>query len=319
MRRMVEKACGYCFMEVSSHAIDQDRITGLDFNGGIFTNLSRDHLDYHKDFKAYLQVKKRFFDELPESAFALVNRDDKNGSVMLQNCKARSYGYSIRSVADFRGRLVEMHLDGTSLEIDGAELWIKLPGRFNASNLVAVFAAGVLSGQRPEEMLTVLSQVDAVRGRFESFLSGGGITALVDYAHTPDALSKVLETIAEVNVKGGKVITVVGAGGNRDQGKRPQMARIAAEASDKLILTSDNPRLEDPEVILEQMMEGVPAVLTERVLRISNRKEAIRTACMMAQKGDIVLVAGKGHETYQVIGKERLPFDDMQILKDNLN
>jgi UDP-N-acetylmuramoyl-L-alanyl-D-glutamate--2,6-diaminopimelate ligase len=238
---------------------------------------------------------------------------------MLQNCKARPYGYSIRSMADFRGRLAEMHLDGTSMEINGTELWVKLPGRFNASNLVAVYAAGVLSGQSPEEMLTVLSRVDAVRGRFESYRSGSGITALVDYAHTPDALSKVLETIAEVNAKGGKVITVVGAGGNRDQGKRPQMARIAAEASDRLILTSDNPRLEDPELILDQMMEGVPAVLTERVLRISNRKEAIRTACMMAQKGDIVLVAGKGHETYQVIGEEKLPFDDMQILKENLN
>jgi len=319
LRQMVETGCGYCFMEVSSHAIDQDRIVGLEFNGGIFTNLTRDHLDYHKDFKTYLNVKKRFFDHLPEDAFALVNDDDKNGQVMLQNCKATKHKYSLRSMSEFRGRIGEMLLEGSSLEINGKEVWVKLPGRFNASNLLCIYAAGILSGQEDEDMLRELSGVDPVKGRFETLHSEKGVTGVVDYAHTPDALSSVLETIREVNVSGSQVITVVGAGGDRDQGKRPQMAKIATEASHRVILTSDNPRTEDPGRILDEMMEGVPAGSRDRVLRIENREEAIRTACMLARAGDIILIAGKGHENYQVIGDKKMPFDDMRILKQNLN
>lgn len=318
-RKMVDMGCGYCFMEVSSHAIDQDRICGLDFNGGVFTNLTRDHLDYHKDFKSYLDVKKRFFDELPAEAFALVNGDDKNGKVMLQNCKAKKHSFSLRSGSDFKGRVREMLMEGSFLEINGKEVWVKLPGRFNASNLLCTYAASVLSGQDPEDVLTELSRVDPVKGRFQTVHSKKGVTGVVDYAHTPDALSNVLETIREVNVSAGEVITVVGAGGNRDQGKRPQMAGIAVEASSKVILTSDNPRDEDPERILDDMMEGVPISARERVLRIVNREEAIRTACMLAKAGDIILVAGKGHEDYQLIGNKTMPFDDMLILQQNLN
>jgi UDP-N-acetylmuramoyl-L-alanyl-D-glutamate--2,6-diaminopimelate ligase len=319
LRMMVEQRCEYCFMEVSSHAIDQERIAGLEFNGGIFTNLTRDHLDYHKDFGEYLTVKKRFFDGLPEEAFALVNRDDKHGKVMLQNCRAEHHFYSLHFLGDFRGKIKEMHLEGTSMEINGREVWVKLPGRFNAGNLLCAFGASVLLGHHTEEVLAALSELNPVTGRFETYRSEKGATAIVDYAHTPDALTNVLETIAEVNVTHGQVITVVGAGGDRDPGKRPQMAKIAAEASHKLILTSDNPRSEDPETILDQMMEGVPQALRKQVLRISNREEAIRTACMLAAPKDIVLVAGKGHEKQQIIGKERFPFDDMQILKQHLN
>jgi UDP-N-acetylmuramoyl-L-alanyl-D-glutamate--2,6-diaminopimelate ligase len=319
LRKMVDTGCGYCFMEVSSHAIDQDRVTGLEFKGGVFTNLSRDHLDYHKDFREYLKVKKRFFDQLPSTAFALVNKDDKNGNVMLQNCIARKQTFSLRSVCDFRAKIGEMHLEGSSLEINGSEVWVKLPGRFNASNLLCAFATGILSGQTPDDMLTALSKVDAAKGRFETYHSDKGITGIVDYAHTPDALSNVLETIREVNIDNGQVITVVGAGGNRDQGKRPQMALIAAETSHKVILTSDNPREENPETILDQMIAGIPQIHMDRVLRITNREEAIRTACMLANSGDIILLAGKGHENYQVIGKKKLPFDDMMILQKNLN
>ena len=317
-RKMVELGCSYCFMEVSSHAIDQDRICGLDFNGGVFTNLSRDHLDYHKDFKAYLDVKKRFFDELPEDAFALVNGDDRNSQVMLQNCKAQKYSFSLRSGGDFKGRVREMLMEGSFLEINGKEVWVKLPGRFNASNLLCTYGAAVLSGQDPEDVLTELSRVDPVKGRFQTLRSEKGMIGVVDYAHTPDALSNVLETIREVNVSGAEVITVVGAGGNRDRGKRPLMAKIAVDASSRVILTSDNPRDEDPESILDDMMEGVPVPARERVLRIVNREEAIRAACMLAKPGDIILVAGKGHENYQLIGSKRMPFDDMLILQQNL-
>ena len=319
LRKMVESGCGYCFMEVSSHAIDQDRISGLDFNGGVFTNLTRDHLDYHKDFKTYLNVKKRFFDQLPAGAYALVNGDDKNGQVMLQNCKATKYTYSLRSVCEFRGRIGEMLMEGSSLEVNGNEVWVKLPGRFNASNLVCIYAASVLSGQEPDDVLPELSRVDPVKGRFETVRSEKGVIGVVDYAHTPDALKNVLETIREVNISGSEVITVVGAGGDRDRGKRPQMAQIATEVSHKVILTSDNPRNESPETILDDMMEGVPAGSRERVLRILSREEAIRTACMLARSGDVILVAGKGHENYQVIGDQKIPFDDMLILKQNLN
>ncbi len=319
LRKMVDSGCGFCFMEVSSHAIDQDRISGLDFNGAVFTNLTRDHLDYHHDFKTYLNVKKRFFDLLPAAAFALVNEDDKNAQVMVQNCKAKKHSYSLRAMSEFRGRIGEMLMEGSFLEINGKELWVKLPGRFNASNLLCTYAVCALLGQESEDVLRELSNVDPVKGRFETFHSEKGITGVVDYAHTPDALSNVLETIREVNISGSHVITVVGAGGDRDRGKRPQMARIASEISHKVILTSDNPRTEDPETILDEMMEGVPARSKDRVLRIQNREEAIRTACMLAQAGDIILVAGKGHEDYQVIGDKKIPFDDMMILKQNLN
>lgn len=319
LRKMVDSGCGYCFMEVSSHAIDQDRTSGLHFNGAVFTNLSRDHLDYHKDFRTYLNVKKRFFDQLPAGAFALVNKDDKNGQVMLQNCKADQHSYSLRSMCEFRGRIGEMLMEGSSLEINGQELWIKLPGRFNASNLLCIYAVCVLSGQESNDVLRELSRVDPVKGRFETHHSEKGVTGVVDYAHTPDALSNVLETIREVNSLGSQLITVVGAGGDRDRGKRPQMAQIASEASHRVILTSDNPRNEDPGTILDEMMEGIPAGSRDRVLRIENREEAIRTACMLAQSGDIILVAGKGHENYQVIGDKKVPFDDMLILKQNLN
>ncbi len=319
LKRMVESGCGYCFMEVSSHAIDQDRIEGLDFDGGVFTNLTRDHLDYHADFNSYLKVKKRFFDRLPAGAFALVNGDDSHGAVMLQNCRAAKNTFSLRSVCEFRGKIIEMHMEGSSMEIDGTEVWVRLPGRFNASNLLCAYAVSVLLGQHPGDVLRELSQLDPVKGRFETFRSEEGTTGIVDYAHTPDALSNVLETIREVNVTGGEIITVVGAGGNRDRGKRPLMARIAVEASHKVILTSDNPRNEDPERILDDMMEGVPPALRDRTLRIANRKEAIRTACMLAGKGDIILLAGKGHEDYQVIGDRKIAFDDMKILRQHLN
>jgi UDP-N-acetylmuramoyl-L-alanyl-D-glutamate--2,6-diaminopimelate ligase len=318
LREMVNEGCEYCFMEVSSHAIDQERIRGLVFTGGIFTNLTRDHLDYHRDFREYLEVKKRFFDRLPGDAFALVNGDDKNGKVMLQNCQAAPHVYSLRSVCDFRGKILEMHLEGSAMEINGREVWVRLPGRFNASNLLCVYGAAVLLGHHPDEVLAALSEQNPVAGRFETFRSARGTTAIVDYAHTPDALQNVLDTIREVNIGGGEIITVVGAGGNRDRGKRPMMAKIVASSSHKAILTSDNPRDEDPEQILDDMMEGVPKQLLEHTMRIVSREEAIRTACIIAGDKDIILVAGKGHEKTQEIAGVRKPFDDMELLKQNL-
>jgi UDP-N-acetylmuramoyl-L-alanyl-D-glutamate--2,6-diaminopimelate ligase len=318
LREMVDAGCEYCFMEVSSHAIDQERTGFLEFNGGIFSNLSRDHLDYHRDFREYLKVKKRFFDELPEDAFALVNGDDKNGDVMLQNCRARKHRYSLRSLCEFRGRITEMHLEGTAMEINGREVWVNLPGRFNASNLLCAYGTSILLGHHPDELMTALSELGPVAGRFETFRSSGEITAIVDYAHTPDALQNILDTIQEVNTTGGEIITVVGAGGNRDRGKRPLMAGIVASASHKVILTSDNPRDEDPEQILDDMLEGVPVQLRDRTMRIVSREEAIRTACIIAGPKDIILVAGKGHEKTQEIAGVKRPFDDMEILKQNL-
>ncbi len=318
LRDMVQAGCEYCFMEVSSHAIDQKRIEGLEFDGAVFTNLTRDHLDYHEDFKEYLSVKKSFFDQLPAEAFALVNGDDKNGKVMLQNCKAEPHTYSLQSLCEFRGKIQEMHMEGTSMEINDVEVWIKLPGRFNASNLLCAYGVSVLLGQHPEDAIRGISLVNPVPGRFETFLSGKGTIGIVDYAHTPDALQNVLDTIHEVNVSGGEIITVVGAGGNRDRGKRPDMARIAAEASQKLILTSDNPRDEDPEAILDEMMEGIPSNMHDRTMRIANREEAIRTATIIAGNHDIILVAGKGHEKTQEIKGRKVAFDDMEILQRNL-
>lgn len=318
LRQMVDQDCEYCFMEVSSHAIDQRRIVGLDFNGGIFTNLSRDHLDYHKDFGEYLTVKKRFFDHLPAEAFALVNQDDKNGRVMLQNCRAEHHSYSLHFLGDFRGKIKEMHMEGSAMEINGQEVWVKLPGRYNAGNLLCAYGASELLGHRGEDILAALSELDPVAGRFETFRSGNGTTAVVDYAHTPDALRNVLEAIREVNVAGGEIITVVGAGGNRDRGKRPLMAKIVAESSHKVILTSDNPRDEDPESILDEMMQGIPSGLLDHTMRIVSREEAIRTACIIAKNKDIILVAGKGHEKTQEIQGEKRFFDDMEILKQHL-
>jgi len=318
LRKMVDQGCEYCFMEVSSHAIDQERIADLEFAGGIFTNLSRDHLDYHKDFGEYLKVKKRFFDQLPEQAFALINRDDRNGRVMLQNCRAEHHSYSLHFLGDFRGKIKEMHLEGTSMEINGREVWVKLPGRFNAGNLLCVFGASVLLGQHTDEVLAALSELNPVAGRFETYRTENGATAILDYAHTPDALKKVLDTIREVNVSGGEIITVVGAGGNRDRGKRPLMARIVADSSHKVILTSDNPRDEDPETILDEMMEGIPGHLLDRTMRIVSREEAIRTACIIAKGKDIILVAGKGHEKTQEIQGEKRFFDDLEILRQHL-
>lgn len=319
LRKMADRGCGYCFMEVSSHAIDQERIAGLQFNGGIFTNLTHDHLDYHKDFRGYLRVKKRFFDALPEDAFALINSDDRNAAVMVQNCRAEKRSYGLRSVSDFQGRIKEMHPEGTSMLINGTEVWVRLPGYFNASNLVSVYGAAVLLGHRHDDVLRAISKLDPVPGRFETYRSEAGVTGIVDYAHTPDALTNVLDSIRQVMPGKVKIITVVGAGGDRDRQKRPVMARIAAEASHRLILTSDNPRFEDPEMILNDMTAGIPAELMGKTMRIASREEAIRTACMIAVQGDIILVAGKGHEKYQEIGGERIMFDDMEILKKNMN
>jgi UDP-N-acetylmuramoyl-L-alanyl-D-glutamate--2,6-diaminopimelate ligase len=318
IREMADHGCDYCFMEVSSHAVDQERTAGLDFNGGIFTNLTRDHLDYHSSFSAYLNAKKRFFDQLPPEAFALINADDKHGTVMIQNCRATSYFYSLRSLCEFSGKINEMHLEGTELTIHDTEVWVNLPGRFNASNLLAVYGTSMLLGHQRDEVMSTLSKLSPVEGRFEMHYSEKGPTALVDYAHTPDALEQLLDTLHEVNVKGGEIITVVGAGGDRDKGKRPVMARIAAEASHTVILTSDNPREEDPESILNDMEEGIPDSLRERTIRIANRLDAIRTACMLAKGNDIILVAGKGHEKTQEIKGKKIPFDDLEILKKNL-
>jgi len=319
LREMADRGCKYCFMEVSSHAIDQQRIAGLRFDGGIFTNLTHDHLDYHKNFRGYLAAKKRFFDQLPKEAFALINSDDRNAGVMAQNTRAGKYSYGMRSVSDFQGRIREMHLEGSLMLIAGREVWVRLPGYFNASNLLSVYGASVLLGHHPDDVLKALSKLDPVPGRFETYRSQSGITGIVDYAHTPDALRNVLESIHEIIPGEVKIITVVGAGGDRDREKRPLMARIAAEFSHRTILTSDNPRFEDPEKILDEMMGGIPAELMDRTVRILHREEAIRTACVMAEKEDVILVAGKGHEKYQEIRGERRSFNDMEILKRNMN
>ncbi|MEI7982612.1 MAG: UDP-N-acetylmuramoyl-L-alanyl-D-glutamate--2,6-diaminopimelate ligase, partial [Bacteroidota bacterium] len=314
--RMAAAGCSYCFMEVSSHAIDQQRITGLTFRGGIFTNLTHDHLDYHKTFDAYLKTKKRFFDHLPPDAFALVNKDDKTGSVMLQNTQAGKYTYSIRGMADFRCRIVENQFHGLLLSIDGAEVWFKLIGIFNAYNLLSVYAAAQLLGQDKTAVLTTLSRMEPVTGRFNCIRSGEGVTAIVDYAHTPDAIQNVLETINTIRRHQEQLITVIGAGGNRDAAKRPVMASIACKLSDRVILTSDNPRFEEPEAILADMQEGVQPGQSGKVLTIENRRQAIKTAVALAHPGDIILVAGKGHETYQEIKGTRHHFDDMETLRD---
>lgn len=316
LAKMVEAGCEYAFMECSSHAIHQKRIGGLKFTGGLFTNLTRDHLDYHKTFENYRNAKKAFFDGLPKDAFAITNADDKNGMIMVQNTKATVKTYSIRSMADFRARILECHFEGMYLEIDGREVGVQFIGKFNVSNLLAVYGAAIMLGKKPEDILLVLSTLHSVSGRLEPIHSPEGFTAIVDYAHTPDALANVLNAIHEVLDGKGHVITVCGAGGNRDKGKRPLMAQEAVRQSDKVIITSDNPRFEDPQEIINEMLAGLNEQQMRKVISIVDRKEAIRTACMMAQKGDVVLVAGKGHENYQEIKGVKHHFDDKEVLHE---
>ncbi len=313
---MVDKGCQYAFMEVSSHAVVQNRIAGVQFTGAVFTNITHDHLDYHKTFDEYIKAKKMFFDQLSDEAFALTNKDDANGMVMLQNTKAKKVTYAIKSIADHKCRVMENHLHGLLLNIDGQELWVKLIGSFNAYNVLAVYSVAVLLKQEKTNVLTALSTLNSVEGRFQHLKSENGIIGIVDYAHTPDALKNVLETIKDIRTGNEQVITLVGCGGDRDTTKRPVMASIACQLSNKVILTSDNPRSEDPEEILNQMQKGVDPVEARKVLRITDRKEAIRTACSFAKPGDIILIAGKGHENYQEIKGVKHPFDDYEILKE---
>ena len=314
--RMADEGCAYAFMEVSSHSIAQKRISGLTFAGGIFTNLTRDHLDYHKTFENYLKAKKKFFDDMPKEAFALTNADDKNGAVMVQNTAAHVATYSLRTMADFKGKVLESHLEGMLLEFNRRELAVHFIGQFNASNLLAVFGAAVLLGRTEEEVLVALSNLHPVAGRLETFHSPKGYTATVDYAHTPDALVNVLTSIQGVLCGKGHIITVVGAGGNRDKGKRPMMAKEAARYSDRVIITSDNPRFEEPQDIINDMLAGLDENDMLKTLSIADRKEAIRTACMLAQKGDVILVAGKGHEDYQEIKGVKHHFDDREVIRE---
>ena len=315
LAEMVDEGCDYAFMEVSSHSTDQKRVAGLTFAGGIFSNLTRDHLDYHGTVDNYMRAKKAFFDMLDKNAFALINEDDKSGRFMVQNTKARVYSYSIRSDADFRGKVIETRLDGTLLSLNGHEVEVMFTGRFNAYNLTAVYGASILCGFNPEEVLVNMSRLVPVAGRFQPFISKDGIAAIVDYAHTPDALVNVLDTIRDIVGNKGHVITVVGAGGNRDAGKRPLMAQEAACRSDVLILTSDNPRFEDPEEIIEQMAEGLSREELQRTEKITDRREAIKRAIEIARPGSVVLIAGKGHEPYQEIKGVRNHFDDAEEVK----
>ena len=318
LAQMVEEGCTHCFMEVSSHAIHQHRTTGLDFKIGGFTNISHDHLDYHKTFKEYLNVKKKFFDDLSEDAIAITNLDDKNGSVMLQNTKAKKVSYSLKSISDFKAKVLENQFTGLVLNLNGTELWSRLIGDFNAYNLLLVYAIAMNLEEDELEVLTQLSTLESVDGRFQYTKSKSGVIAIVDYAHTPDALANVLSTIGNIRTKNETVFTVVGCGGDRDTTKRPLMAGIACEKSDKVIITSDNPRTEDPDKIIEEMMTGVEGQHFKKTLSITNRKEAIKTAISMAETNDIILVAGKGHETYQEINGVKHDFDDMAIIKELL-
>jgi UDP-N-acetylmuramoyl-L-alanyl-D-glutamate--2,6-diaminopimelate ligase len=315
---MVDKGCSHCFMEVSSHAVVQNRIAGLKFSGGVFTNITHDHLDYHKTFDEYIKAKKKFFDQLGSSAFALSNRDDVNGDVMLQNTRAIKKTYSLRSMADFKCRVIENQFSGLLLNIDNQEVWSKLIGSFNAYNLLAVYATAVLLKENSTNVLTTLSTLSSVEGRFQYIRSTNGVIGIVDYAHTPDALQNVLKTISDIRSGNEQVITVVGCGGDRDKAKRPIMAKIACDNSNKVILTSDNPRSEEPQEIIREMQQGVDAVNHKKTLSITERMEAIKTACSLAKPGDIILVAGKGHEKYQEIKGVKHDFDDMQVLQENL-
>lgn len=319
LQAMVDEGCDYCFMEVSSHSIVQNRIAGLTFKGAVFTNLTHDHLDFHKTFDAYLAAKKHLFDTLPTGSFAIANTDDRNGKVMVQNTKATVKTLALKSQADFRCKILENHFEGLLLNINGAEVWSRLVGNFNAYNLLSIYATAVMLGINKEEVLTALSKLEAVDGRFEYFKSSDGIVGIVDYAHTPDALQNVIGTINSIIQGEGKLITVAGAGGDRDRSKRPEMASIAARNSGLTILTSDNPRSENPEDILTEMSAGVPIDRKKFCLVIADRREAIKTACTLAQKGDVVLIAGKGHETYQEIKGIKHHFDDREILKECLS
>lgn len=316
LAEMVSSGCSHVFMEVSSHAVHQKRIDGLIFAGGVFTNITHDHLDYHKTFAEYIRVKKSFFDHLPKGAFALVNVDDKNGEVMLQNTKASKYSFALKTGADYKGKVIENQFSGLVLNINGIEVWTKLIGDFNAYNLLAVYGVSQLLGENSTEVLTALSTLESVDGRFQYIQSPSGITAIIDYAHTPDALENVLKTIANIRTKNETVFTVVGCGGDRDKAKRPQMASIACRMSDKVILTSDNPRSEEPQTIIDEMMEGVGGEYFKKTISILDRAQAIKTAVSMAEKGDIILIAGKGHEKYQEIKGVRHDFDDMKITKE---
>ena len=318
LNEMIANGCEYCFMEVSSHGIHQKRTEGLQFEGGVFTNLSHDHLDYHPTFAEYRDVKKSFFDELPKTAFALTNIDDKNGLVMLQNTKAKKISYALKSYADYKAQILENQLSGLVLKINNNEVWVRLIGTFNAYNLVAIFATAVELGLEKLEVLRLLSQLESVSGRFQYIISNDKITAIVDYAHTPDALENVLKTINDIRTKNEQLITIVGCGGDRDKTKRPVMANIAASLSDKIIITSDNPRTENPKTIIEEMEAGVEAQNYKKTLSIEDRKQAIKTACQLANKNDIILIAGKGHETYQEIQGVKYDFDDMKIVKEFL-
>lgn len=319
LAKMVEAGCEYAFMECSSHAIAQKRIGGLKFAGGLFTNLTRDHLDYHKTFENYRDAKKAFFDSLPKTAFAITNADDKNGMVMVQNTKATVKTYSTRTMADFKAKIIECHFEGMYLDIDGHEVGVQFIGKFNVSNLLAVYGAAVMLGKKPEGILVIMSTLKSVSGRLEPIRSNDGVTAIVDYAHTPDALENVLNAIHEVLDGKGKVITVCGAGGNRDKGKRPLMAQEAVKQSDKVIITSDNPRFEEPQDIINDMLAGLSTEQKKKVISIADRKEAIRTAAMMAGKGDVILVAGKGHEDYQEIKGVKHHFDDHEVIREIIN
>ena len=319
LNEMVEVGCEFCFMEVSSHGIHQKRTEGLHFEGGIFTNLSHDHLDYHNTFAEYRDVKKSYFDNLPKSAFAITNVDDKNGSVMFQNTKAKKITYAIKSYADYKAQVLENQFTGLLLKINNNEVWTKLIGSFNAYNLLAIYATAVELGIEQNEALRLLSELESVSGRFQYFISNGKITAIVDYAHTPDALENVLNTINDIRTKNEELITVVGCGGDRDKTKRPIMAKIASELSTKAIFTSDNPRTENPETIIEEMEKGVEAQNFKKTVSILDRKQAIKTACQFAQANDIILIAGKGHEAYQEINGVRHDFDDLKIVKELLN
>lgn len=316
LAEMVAQGCTYAFMECSSHAIQQKRIGGLTFAGALFTNLTRDHLDYHKTFDAYRDAKKAFFDHLPKQAFAITNADDKNGAVMLQNCKAKLCSYSTRTAADFKGRILEESIEGMLLDMNGQEVSVRFVGRFNVSNLLAVYGAAVMLGNEPQEVLRVMSELTPVNGRFETIRSPKGVSAIIDYAHTPDALQNVLTSIRDIVKNRVQVITVCGAGGNRDKGKRPLMAKEAALHSDRVIITSDNPRFEEPEAIINDMLEGLDSEQRTRTIAITDRREAIRAAVMMAQAGDVILIAGKGHEPYQDIKGVKHHFDDHEEVRN---
>lgn len=318
LAQMVDEGCSYCFMEVSSHALVQQRTAGLDFSGGVFTNISHDHLDFHKTFDEYIKAKKLFFDQLPSNAFALINSDDKRGMVMLQNTKAHQKTYSLRSMADFKAKVLENQFSGMLLTIDEEQVWFRLVGIFNAYNMLAVYATAMLLDQDKLKVLTALSKINGAEGRFDYMISPTKVIGIVDYAHTPDAVQNVLETISAIRQGNEQLITVLGCGGDRDRTKRPLMAKVACEWSNKVILTSDNPRSENPETILQEMKEGVSPAYQSKTLTISDRKEAIRTAVMLAKPGDIIVLAGKGHEKYQEIKGVRYPFDDKQVLRELL-